>query len=82
MRDFMLLQRPVPLFERRVKRITSFCASHTACPISSSMCDDAFYEEAERRLERLRRRPLTALWRLANRGGRFLERRLGMRQVR
>ena len=74
MRDFFLLQRQVPLFDRRVKKIDRGCASHTSCPITRSMCDEAFYEEADRRLEAVRRRPGVQLWRLANRVGRRLER--------
>jgi hypothetical protein len=40
------------------------------------MSDEAFYEEADRRLGDVRRRPITQLWRQANRAGRFLERNL------
>jgi hypothetical protein len=40
------------------------------------MCDEAFYEEAERRLEPVRRQPLWQAWRWVNRAGRALERTL------
>ena len=76
MRDFMLLRRRVPLFERRARQITAFCASHFDCPLTRSMADDEFYEEAERRLARLRARPATRVWIFLNRAGRFLERNL------
>lgn len=75
MRNFFLLQRPVPFFERRVKRTSRACSSHYECPITRSMCDEEFYREAERRLARLRARPGNQLWRLVNRAGRFFERK-------
>lgn len=74
MRDYFLLQRRLPFFARRTRQIAVGCATHDACPITRSMCDEAFYEEAERRLERLRRRLGTRLWSLAERAGRVFER--------
>ncbi len=76
MRDYYLLQRPVPLFGQRVKRIAPQCASHSACPITRGMSDDEFYVTADEKLDKIRRQPLTQLWRQANRAGRFIQRKL------
>lgn len=76
MRDFFILQRPVPLFDKRVKTIGPSCATHNGCPLGRSLCDEAFFEEADRRLEAVRHQPTQQLWRLANRAGRFMERHL------
>lgn len=76
LRNYFLLQRPVPFFARRAQRITRTCATHTDCPITRSMCDDAFYAEAERRLAGVRARPRIQLWRLLSRAGRLFERKV------
>jgi MoaA/NifB/PqqE/SkfB family radical SAM enzyme len=79
MRDYFLLKERIPGFDRRVKTITPGCASHGDCPLAPALADEAFFEEADRRLARVRRRPDVAAWRLANHAGRFLERRLAKR---
>lgn len=76
MRDYFILQRQVPLFDKRVKRIGRSCATHNECVLTRSLCDEAFYEEADRRLESQRHQPGNELWRFLNRTGRFLERKL------
>lgn len=76
MRDYQLLQRPVPFFNRRVKTLSPMCASHEKCPMTRGMCDEAFYEAAEAALGGERKRPGVQLWRLVNRAGRLLERKL------
>jgi len=42
------------------------CWSHTLCPMTTWMCDDAFYEEAERRLIRVRNQPANLATRAAH----------------
>jgi MoaA/NifB/PqqE/SkfB family radical SAM enzyme len=77
LRDFIMLQRRLPFFERRHRCIMPQCASHNGCLITNGMCDDPFYADADARAERIRQRPLMQAWRLANRAGRLLERKFG-----
>ncbi|HOR29692.1 MAG TPA: radical SAM/SPASM domain-containing protein [Candidatus Sumerlaeota bacterium] len=74
MRDYFLLQSRIPWFDKRTRTISSACASHGECGFIPSLSDDAFYEEAERRLQAVRRRPAVRLWRGANQFGQALER--------
>ena len=70
MRDYMILGQRVPFFSRRVRHLLPMCASHDQCPLTVSLGDEAFYVEAERRLEAERRRFKNRLWRLPNLAGR------------
>lgn len=71
MRDFQVLERQVPFFERRATMLERSCATHDACYFTTSMCDEDYYSTADRRLESVRRRP-------ANRARLFGERVCGV----
>ncbi len=55
LRRFMLLREQSSYGNRRLKRTTPSCHTHNECPLTHSMCDESFYEEADRRLEKVRR---------------------------
>lgn len=76
MREFFLLQERGPFFLRRMKQSSPGCASHTECSLTTSLADEAFYEEAERRLALERRRPVVRLERLAAKAALAVERHL------
>ena len=71
-RDYYLLGRRLPMHSRRTQYLKPYCASHVECGMTHFLCDDDFYAEADRRLERERRRPATQAWRLPNLAGRAL----------
>ena len=72
MRDFAILQERIPFFSRRVRYLQPRCASHFECPMTSGLCEESFYADADRRLRQERERLATRLWRLSNHVGRSL----------
>lgn len=53
-RRWYLLKMRVPMFSRRNEFLKYNCASHTACPMSYSLADAAFYAAMEQRLAPIR----------------------------
>jgi len=70
LRAFFLYGAPLPDPAARLRRTDASCHDHQTCPVTAWMCDDEFYEEAERRLAAERRRPEIAQWIAGVRAGR------------
>ncbi len=73
LRQFMLLRERGAFQNRRLKRTTPECHSHNECPLAFGMCDEAFYEEADRRLEKVRRSLSVSALKAMNRVGSHVE---------
>ncbi len=71
-RRWFLLKMRVPLFSRRNRFLKYHCASHTSCPMSYSLADEAFYNDMEKRLAPIRAAFPTRLKRLPETAGRAL----------
>lgn len=74
MRDFQVLRRQVPFFDRRATMLARSCATHDGCYLTTGMCDEEFYSEADRRLEPLRSKPVNRVRLFGERAGGVCER--------
>ncbi|MCE5228419.1 radical SAM protein [bacterium] len=71
-RRWYLLKARVPMFSRRMRHMKFMCASHTGCPMSISLADDAFYAAMDARLAPIRNRLSTRIKTLPDRLGRII----------
>lgn len=81
-RDYQVLERQVPFFERRATLLARSCATHDFCPLTTAMCDEDYYAAADRLLEPVRRRPANRARLFGERVGGVCERHLVERRSR
>lgn len=71
-RRWYLLKMRVPMFSRRNQFLKYNCASHTDCPMSYSLADEAFYAAMEKRLAPIRAAFSTRLKAIPEKTGRII----------